>query len=298
MSKLYLSMVGLMACLIASAQTEVFFDDFEDQDLEGYTLYNLDGLTPDDPDLVNMADSAWTVKFISSQGWENGNSAFSVSWYVNDEGPSDDWLITPAIEIGTDAMLSWDAMAITSSGDFRDRYQVFIGPSTDLEDFAELAPVFDTGEEGEIDEPTSRSLNLSELGFENETIYIAFRNNTPGFDPDQPVGPGNGGNELAIDNISVSTVLSSDEIEIFEDITLLPNPSANDMQLRFGLENPADVTLEMADITGKIIRLERLGTLSSGQHLIDIEREGVKAGLYLIRLRTDNGFKVIRAVFN
>jgi hypothetical protein len=298
MSKLYLSMVGLMACLIASAQTEVFFDDFEDQDLEGYTLYNLDGLTPDDPNLVNMADSAWTVKFISSQGWENGNSAFSVSWYVNDEGPSDDWLITPAIEIGTDAMLSWDAMAITSSGDFRDRYQVFIGPSTDLEDFAELAPVFDTGEEGEIDEPTSRSLNLSELGFENETIYIAFRNNTPGFDPDQPVGPGNGGNELAIDNISVSTVLSSDEIEIFEDITLLPNPSANDMQLRFGLENPADVTLEMADITGKIIRLERLGTLSSGQHLIDIEREGVKAGLYLIRLRTDNGFKVIRAVFN
>jgi len=238
------------------------------------------------------------VKLITSQGWENGNSAFSVSWYVGDAGPSDDWLITPAIEIGTDAMLSWDAMAITSSGDFRDRYQVFIGPSTDLEDFAELAPVFDTGEMGEIDEPTSHSLNLSELGFENETIYIAFRNNTPGFDPDQPVGPGNGGNELAIDNISVSTVLSSEEIEIFEDITLLPNPSANDMQLRFGLENPAEVTMEIADITGKIIRIERLGTLSSGQHLIQVEREGVKAGVYLVRLRTENGFKVIRAVFN
>jgi len=298
MSKLYLSMVGLMTCLIASAQTEVFFDDFEDQDLEGYTLYNLDGLTPDDPDLINMEDSAWTVKLITSQGWENGNSAFSVSWYVGDAGPSDDWLITPAIEIGTDAMLSWDAMAITSSGDFRDRYQVFIGPSTDLEDFAELAPVFDTGEMGEIDEPTSHSLNLSELGFENETIYIAFRNNTPGYDPELPDGPGNGGNELAIDNISVSTVLSSEEIEIFEDITLLPNPSANDMQLRFGLENPAEVTMEIADITGKIIRIERLGTLSSGQHLIQVEREGVKAGVYLVRLRTENGFKVIRAVFN
>lgn len=287
-----------MACLIASAQSEVFFDDFEDQSLEGYTLYNLDGLVPDDPDLATMEDSAWTVRFITAQGWENGNSAFSVSWYVDDAGPSDDWLITPAIEIGTNTMLSWDALAITSSGDFRDRYQVFIGPSTDLEDYFELEPEFDTGELGELDEPTSRSLNLSELGYENQTIHIAFRNNTPGFDPDQPVGPGNGGNELAIDNISVSTVLSSEEIEIFEDITLLPNPSANDMQLRFGLENPEDVTIEIADITGKIIRLERLGTLSSGQHLIDLDRQGVKAGVYLVRLRTENGFKVIRAVFN
>lgn len=287
-----------MTCLIASAQSEVFFDDFEDQDLEGYTLYNLDGLTPDDPDLINMEDSAWTVKLITSQGWENGYSAFSVSWYEGDEGPSDDWLITPGIEIGTNSMLSWDAMAITSSGDFRDRYQVFIGPSTDLDDFAELAPEFDTGELGEIDEPTSHSLNLSELGYENETIYIAFRNNTPGFDPDQPVGPGNGGNELAIDNISVSTVLSAEEIEIFNDIALLPNPSAHDMQLRFGLEESVEVSLELADITGKIIRVERLGNLSSGQHLIQVEREGLKAGLYLIRLRTENGFKVIRAVFN
>lgn len=298
MNKLYLLGVGLITCLYTSAQSEVFFDDFEDQNLEGYTLYNLDGLVPDDPDLATMEDSAWTVRFISSQGWENGYSAFSVSWYVGDEGPSDDWLITPGIEIGTGSMLSWDAMAITSSGNFRDRYQVFIGPSNDLEDFAELAPVFDTGELGEIDAPTNHSLNLAELGFENETIYVAFRNNTPGFDPDQPVGPGNGGNELAIDNITVSSVLSSEEIDVFQNMVLMPNPSAGDSRLSFGLEEPASTVLEITDITGKLISLRNLGNLASGQHIIDLDRSDINPGVYLIRLRTEKGSSVIRAIFN
>lgn len=298
MRKIYFFLAGLSTCLNVSAQSEVFFDDFEDQNLEGYTLYNLDGLTPDDPDLATMEDSAWTVRFISSQGWENGNSAFSVSWYQNDEGPSDDWLITPGIEIGTDAMLSWDAMAITSSGDFRDRYQVFIGPSADLGDFESLSPEFDTGELGEEDEPTSHSLNLSELGYENQTIFVAFRNNTQGFDPDSPVGPGNGGNELAIDNISVSTVLSLQEENVFSELKLFPNPSSGDIQMSLSVDENLETQMDIIDITGKAIRIENLGILPAGHNQWTIKRGSLSPGVYFVHLRTENGTSVQRIIFN
>jgi hypothetical protein len=188
MKQLYVFALAIFGFTTLEAQ--LFFDDFEDNNLEGYTLYNLDGLTPDDPDLDTMADSAWTVRFISSQGWETGYSAFSVSWYVGDEGPSDDWLITPAIEIGEGAILEWDAMAITSSGDFRDRYEVFISNSPELDDLGLLAPEFTMGDTGEVDFPIHRVLDLGALGFANETIYVAFRNNTQPFNPDDPIGPG------------------------------------------------------------------------------------------------------------
>lgn len=298
MNKLYLLGLGLFTCLYTSAQSEVFFDDFEDNNLEGYTLYNLDGLTPDDPDLSNMADSAWTIRFISSQGWEYGNSAFSVSWYQGDEGPSDDWLITPGIEIGTNSMLTWDAMAITSSGEFRDRYQVFIGPSNDLADFEALAPVFDTGDIGEIDAPTAHSIDLQALGFENETIFIAFRNNTQPYDPDGPSGPGNGGNELAIDNISVSSILSATNPDFFKELTLMPNPSHGDSKLIFSIDESAQTFMEIADITGKIVSSENFGNLANGNHMIDVNRGDIQPGVYLIRLRTDKGSTTIRAIFN
>jgi hypothetical protein len=280
--------MGLIFSASISAQTEVYFEDFEDGSLEGFTLYNLDGFTPDDEDLATMADSAWTVRFITAQGWEHGNSAFSVSWYVNDVGPSNDWLITPPIEIGEASILSWDALAITSSGLFRDRYQVFIGSSAEIEDYFELQPVFDTGSDGELAVPTQRTLDLGALNFENETIYIAFRNTTESLD----------GNELAIDNIRVSSILSNNNIQVYKDFKVQPNPSAGNFAISMNLETPEFTSFEVLDITGKILRQEVLGTLAPGAHLIEIEREGLADGVYFLRVRSEEAFSVARVVLN
>ena len=178
---------------IASAQI-LYSEDFESGFPTDIVLANLDGLTPDDPDLVTMADSAWTVRFISTQSFGNGvgsNGAFSVSWYQGDEGPSNDWMILPAVTLGSDPYLSWTAMAITSSGDFRDQYQVFVatGGQT-IDDFITAAPVFDTGSMGEEIEETAHVIPLGD--YANETVYIAFRNFTQPYDSSQPTGPGNG----------------------------------------------------------------------------------------------------------
>ena len=301
MRKIYTLLAAALLGLCANAQNTVFFDDFESNSLEGYTLYNLDGLVPDDPDLETMADSAWTVKTISAQGWTYGQSAFSVSWYLNDDGPSDDWLVTPPIEIANNAILEWDAMAITSSGDFRDQYLVYISTSSELEDIAnDAVQIFDTGAIGEEVEPTSRSVDLAALGFENQTIYVCFRNNTQPFGSN-PGGAGNGGNELVIDNIRVTddSPLSASNINLFQEAKLLPNPSVgNTMQLNFSIERSLETELEIIDITGKVLEIRNLGILSSGSHTISIDRGSLENGVYLVHLRSSEGSMVLRAVFN
>ncbi|MCH2215973.1 MAG: T9SS type A sorting domain-containing protein [Flavobacteriales bacterium] len=299
MKKIYLFALAIFGAFTTEAQ--LFFDDFEDNNLDGYTLYNLDELTPDDPDLITLADSAWAIRNITSQGWTTGNSAFSVSWYVGDAGPANDWLVTPAIQIGENAVLSWNAMAITSSGNFRDTYQVFISNSTDLNEIGLLAPEFFTGDTGEFDAPVTRTLDLGALGYANETIHVCFRNNTPGFNPDLPVGPGNGGNELAIDNITVTgDPLSTQGIDFIEEFKIQPNPvsSGDNIQLVLNSLRAENISVEVIDISGKVLKLITNQNLPSGTSRITIERDGMAPGLYLIRLRSGDQSSVLKTILN
>ena len=299
MNKVYLLALAIFG--FGTMQAQVFFDDFEDNSLEGYTLYNLDGLTPNSDELPTMVDSAWTVRNITAQGWEFGLSAFSVSWYENDAGPSDDWLVTPAIEIGEGAILEWDAMAITSSGLFRDRYQVFISNSPELDELGLLAPEFTMGDTGEVDFPIHRTLDLAALGYANETIYVAFRNNTQPFVSGGGDGPGNGGNELAIDNIEVNDeTLSINENTAFEYVKVQPNPVAQgaSINLSLSLKTAETVSIEVMDITGKVQNVISNRDLPAGPALISIDRNGLSRGIYFLRLRAGENTSVIKTVLN
>jgi len=210
-------------------------------------------------------------------------------------------LVTPAIFIAGGAVLEWDALAITSSGNFRDRYQVFVSDGSDLTSLEEATMIFDTGAIGELTTPQSRSVNLAAEGFANQTIYIAFRNWTQPFGSN-PGGPGNGGNELAIDNVkvtdnSISSTINNDGP--LKGLTLLPNPSyGSNMKLQFTAEKAAPVTMQVVDITGKVQMVKNLGTLAAGAHLIDVERGTLACGIYFITLRSDEGAAVVKAILN
>jgi len=298
MKKVYF--IAMMFAAISLQAQTYFFDDFESNSLDGYTLFNLDGLVPDDPGLATMADSAWTVKFISSQGWTHGRSAFSVSWYVNDAGPSDDWLITPAITVGELAVLSWNAMAITSSGNFRDQYQVFVSSAPTLEALSETAPIFDTGSQGELATPQSHSINLSDLGYTNQTIYIAFRNWTQPYTPGSPGGNGNGGNELCIDNIRVEGVSSvANRTQNTGHVNVYPNPSSGDfVNISIELLESDAIHVRLVDINGKEVFATNMGTMAAGTHLIQLGIEALPAGKYLIQITGTKTYLVKELIKN
>lgn len=279
----------MMACAMVLSAQVVYELDFDSGFPDGMTLVNLDGLTPDDPDLATMADSAWTIRNISAQGFGGGSgstAAFSVSWYEGDDGPSDDWMILPGVAVGPDPYLNWSAMAITSSGNFRDQYQVFVvtGGGT-IEDYIFASPLFDTGEMGEEITETYHSLSLSD--FADQTIYIAFRNFTQPYDSGEPTGPGNGGNELAVDNIVVSNgPLALEESSLLEHWSISPNPSSDGI-IRMELSTKMnEVTLEvdLLDLQGRVVKaLDRIpATVQSS--LITYDVKDIPSGHYLMRL--------------
>lgn len=285
-----------MTFLAASigANSQIAFEEYFDNGMpESFVLENLDGLTPDASELSTMADSAWTVRFISAQGFAGGqgsDAAFSVSWYEGDEGPSDDWMILPGVELGADPYLSWTALAITSTGDFRDRYQVFVVTEGQaIENFFLAAPIFDTGDNGEEIEETFRQLQLSD--FANQTVYIAFRNFTQPYDPDQPTGPGNGGNELAIDNIVVSDgPLNVREVQS-ENINLRvwPQPAVN--HLRFEMSAPVSyLRWSVFDLNGRMLMSEQNDMPLAAKTPVSIQTSHLSAGSYILRIDTEEGF--------
>ncbi|WP_306640074.1 T9SS-dependent choice-of-anchor J family protein [Sanyastnella coralliicola] len=285
--KLVYTLFGVLLSVGASAQ--IIFEEYFDNGMPAeVVLVNLDELTPDDPDLATMADSAWTVRNISAQGFGGGSgsdAAFSVSWYEGDEGPSDDWMILPGVQLGSDPYLSWTGMAITSSGDFRDQYQVFVvADGQAIENFFLAAPIFDTGNEGEEIEETFHQMSLAD--FANETVYIAFRNFTQPYNPDLPTGPGNGGNELAIDNIVVSEgAVAVQEIPDVE-IRCWPLPADNELRVQFD-QAANDLTWSIVDLKGKVVLQSSEGDLAPGAQ-ISINVSALATGNYILNV-TANG---------
>jgi hypothetical protein len=275
------------------AQDTLFYENFSSGEMPGeITLRNLDGLTPEDPNLSALADSAWTVQFITAQGFPSGYSGFSVSWYQNDAGPSDDWMILPGIELGASTVLSWTAMAITSTGDFRDVYQVFVATDTSIAAFTLHAPIFETGSLGEVDTPQFRSVNINAAASHvsaGDTVYLAFRNYTPGYDDSQPVGPGNGGNELAIDSIVVSadtSALSIASLSPTPTVRILNHPLQDrHLQAELTLSQSETMTFEVLDLQGRSVLSLPAQQLEVGTHRFTLDLAGVGPGTYLLQAR-------------
>jgi PKD repeat protein len=144
----------------------VFFENFENGMPALFTLHNADSLTPNQQ-VGYFGIDAWIVRTAFN---ETDSAAISTSWY-SPEGTSDDWMVTPAIAIGSNAQLTWSARA--QDADFPDGYEVLISTTgTDIADFTYTA--FTIGEENTS--WTNRTIDLNAEGFSNTTIYVAFRN--------------------------------------------------------------------------------------------------------------------------
>lgn len=146
----------------------LYFEDFQDGMPSDITLYNLDGLTPD----PNMASYIYAWNIIENYDEPGDTVAASTSWF-SPPGTANDWLVTPAITIGSNAFLDWDIKAQDPA--YPDGYQVKVsttGPSTS----SFTSTVYSVGAANPFWE--TKTINLNALGFANTTIWIAFINNS------------------------------------------------------------------------------------------------------------------------
>ncbi len=188
MKKLLLSAFGF-AAMMASANAQIFSEDFEGGIPGTFTVTDVDGQTAHAN--VSAFTDAWTGLALSDQ-----NAAGSTSWY-DPAGQADDWMATPAIALPTTSngiVLEFEAIALDAS--YADALEVYVSTTgTTPADFA-AAALYNSAPAGEAQAWTVRSIDLS--SFNGQTVYIAFRNNST----DKFV--------LGVDNIVVRELLPDD----------------------------------------------------------------------------------------
>jgi hypothetical protein len=137
----------------------------------GWVLANVDNLVPSGA--VSYVNDAWERR--EDFNFNVADSAvFSTSWYVP-AGQADDWMITPAINLGEGSTLKWNAVAYDPL--YPDGYEVRI--STTTQDVAGcLANPVLLSVASENSAWTERTVDLALAGYANQTVYIAFRNHS------------------------------------------------------------------------------------------------------------------------
>jgi Secretion system C-terminal sorting domain/SusE outer membrane protein len=149
----------------------LLFEDFQLGMPANWIRLDIDLNTPNAA--VAYVGPHWTVR---ENFDEVGDSvAVSTSWFTP-PGVANDWLITPEIIIGTGVFVQWDAKAQDPS--FPDGYEVRISTNggATVPDFMANPALFSIA--AEIPSWTSRSVDLDLAGYTNDTIRIAFRNNS------------------------------------------------------------------------------------------------------------------------
>lgn len=167
MRKVKIILICTFICLAANAQ--VFFEDFKSGIPAAFKIYDQDKLTPNQ----SMAGLGFSI----GKGWisyslndPQGSFAASTSKY-DPAGTSDDWLVTPRINIPSNGyFLEWKAIACSKTS--LPNHKVFISTSgTDIRDFSEI-PIFETGQEES--QWTFHAVPLN--NYSGKNIYIAFVN--------------------------------------------------------------------------------------------------------------------------
>jgi hypothetical protein len=101
---------------------------------------------------------------------------------------------------------------------------------------------------------------------------------------------------LWVDNLSFSGINSVESNDhAIKNLTVFPNPSVDRINLCFELNEAQNVSLELADLTGKIVFFKNLG-LIQGIKNETISTNSLAKGTYFIKLNTDKGTQTQKIV--
>ncbi|OFX75160.1 MAG: hypothetical protein A2X12_12030 [Bacteroidetes bacterium GWE2_29_8] len=172
LKKMKMKKIFLLVVLISLGCSEVysqiiFKEDFQNGMPSNFKVINKDTLKPHAD--VNYITDAWMIASNSEKA-EGDSVAISTSYY-SPAGRSNDWLITPAIEINAFAQLSWMAKAVDPA--YPDGYIVLLSTNGDsLQNFKDTLFMVSA----EQSTWTKRQVDLTK--YINKTVNIAFVNNS------------------------------------------------------------------------------------------------------------------------
>lgn len=103
---------------------------------------------------------------------------------------------------------------------------------------------------------------------------------------------------VRIDVGEVGTAITAEELP---DVAALrpvyPNPFNHQAAVTFSLRKASEVRLSVYDVTGREVRVLAAGGFAPGTHDVEFEASGLPGGVYFVRLESQYGLEVARAVF-
>lgn len=286
MKKSIFTIIGLLVVFVLNAQVTNYEQDFEVNPLlmpSEITLINVDGMQPDPTQAAGYADSAWIIGTSATFG---SQIAKANSWHVDEVGDADDWMIMPTFSIISDqATVSWDAMSLTSSGDYPDDYMVIavVAPETAPADTVDYVLsnglILQQVNAEAYEAPVHYDVLLSDHDFTvGQDIWVVFRLMTP--------APG--GSELGIDNIVLSNGVGITN-PAGNLTSLYPNPVTDGfVTIDLNFKNTAQV--QIYDLAGKLVQESVL----QGTNVLNVQ--DVISGAYIVRVNANNKLYTTRLI--
>ncbi|PLX23761.1 MAG: hypothetical protein C0599_03795 [Salinivirgaceae bacterium] len=285
MKKSIFTIIGLLVVFVLNAQVTSYEQDFEVNPLlmpTEITLINVDGMQPDPTQSAGYADSAWIIGTSATFG---SQIAKANSWHVDEVGDADDWMMMPTFSITSDqATVSWDAMSLTSSGNYPDDYMVIAveapaeAPADTVDYVLTNGTILQQVTAEAYEAPVHYEILLSDHSFAaGQDIWVIFRLTTP--------APG--GSELGIDNIMLSNGTGINTS--VERLTgLYPNPVTDGFVT---IDVPANkAKVHIFDLTGKLIQESEL----NGSNVLNVQ--DVISGAYIVKVTAQNKVYTTRMI--
>jgi hypothetical protein len=256
----------VLAVFVSNAQTDLLITDFQNGIPQNYSIIDNDGLTPD----LSVAEytSAWIT--VTDPDSSKNTVASSTSYFYT-KGTADRWLITPPLLLGNYGnFIDWRAKSQDAS--YPDDYLVLVSDTDD-----ELSSFTDTIGYviQENFEWTTRTADLSQEGYKDQTVYVAFRLvTTDGF-------------KLFLDDIHVwkNDPVGIDEISS-SIIKCYPNPTQDYINI------PSDIKSEDCSVYS----MDGMLLISSSEKCIDVKN--LNSGMYILKVNTGRDIHSLRFIKN
>jgi len=103
------------------------------------------------------------------------------------------------------------------------------------------------------------------------------------------------GNNLFIDDINVfdPATVGLDNIDFVKVFRVYPNPTIGATTLEYTLNNAADLTIDIVDLSGRVVQRVFSGNQPAGQQIMNLDAYTLQNGIYLLRMQSQ-GQQIVR----
>lgn len=265
MKVLFYILIALGTSLSLSAQVTILYEEFDNGIPANWSIIDGDGFT------VNPSVAEFQPAWIGlDDPFTAGNKIVGSTSYFEPEGKAFRFLVTPQLTLGSYGnFVSWKSMSHDPS--FPDWIMILVSTTgNNIEDFTDT--LFRLTNEFPVWTP--RSINLSDSGYVDMNVHLAFVNHT------------NQGFKLYIDSVQVqinNPVSINSETQ--GQVLLYPNPaSGNQLQI---FSDYDVIGLSIIDASGRVVLQE-----SNPGHTIDVSM--LQSGLYFAQIQTHQGLQTVR----